>query len=91
MPLGLAAIGVALLTGRTRLAVFAALWALLSFAGIILVFWISVVPVELTLHWAAYRTVASLVIGLAALAPLLAGEAWNTSRNHGGFRDQSAS
>ena len=33
-------------------------------------FWISVVPVELTLRWAAYRTVASLVIGAAALAPL---------------------
>ena len=73
VPLGLAAIAVALLSGRTRLGVFAALWTLLSFAGIVLVFWISVVPVELTLRWAAYRTVASLVIGLAALAPLLAG------------------
>jgi hypothetical protein len=80
VPLGLAAIVVALLTERTRLAVFATLWTLLSFGGIVLVFWISVVPVELTLRWAAYRTVASLVIGLAALAPLLAGDAWNTSR-----------
>ena len=52
-------------------------WALFSFAGIVLVFWISVVPVELTLRWAAYRTVASLVIGAAALAPLLAAEAWS--------------
>jgi len=43
----------------------------------VLVFWISVVPVELTLRWAAYRTVASLVIGAAALAPLLAAEAWS--------------
>jgi hypothetical protein len=42
----------------------------------VLVFWISVIPIELTLRWAAYRTVASLVIGAAALAPLLAGEAW---------------
>ena len=34
-------------------------------------------PIELTLSWAAYRTVASLVIGAAALAPLLAAEAWS--------------
>jgi hypothetical protein len=80
VPLGLAAIVLAFMTGRTRLALFASLWTLLSFAGIILVFWISVVPVELTLRWAAYRTVASLVIGLAGLAPLLAGEAWNSAK-----------
>jgi hypothetical protein len=77
VPLGLAAIALAFLAGHRRLAVFVSLWTLLSFAGIVLVFWISVVPVELTLRWAAYRTVASLVVGLAALAPLLAGEAWN--------------
>ena len=43
-------------------------------------FWISVVPIDLTLRWAAYRTVASLVVGLAALAPLLAGDAWRAIR-----------
>ena len=91
-PLGLVAIVVALSSGLTRrLGVFAGLWTLLSFAGIVLVFWISVVPVELTLRWAAYRTVAALVVGLAALAPLLAGEAWNVaaanrSVNAGGSR-----
>jgi hypothetical protein len=90
-PLGLAAIVVAFLTGRRRLALFASLWTLLSFAGIVLVFWISVVPIELTLRWAAYRTVASLVIGLAALAPLLAGEAWNTRRTIGESGDDSTS
>jgi hypothetical protein len=77
VPLALAAFVAALLARRWRLAAFAAVWALLSFAGIVLVFWISVVPIELTLKWAAYRTVASLVIGAAALAPLLAGEAWS--------------
>jgi hypothetical protein len=76
VPLALVAFAAALLAQRWRLAGFAAAWALLSFGGIVLVFWISVVPVELTLEWAAYRTVASLVIGAAALAPLLAGEAW---------------
>jgi hypothetical protein len=76
VPLALIAFVGALAARRWRLAGFAAAWALLSFSGIVLVFWISVVPVELTLKWAAYRTVASLVIGAAALAPLLAGEAW---------------
>jgi hypothetical protein len=78
VPFALVAFAAALLAMRWRLAAFAAAWALLSFAGIVLVFWISVVPIELTLKWAAYRTVASLVIGAAALAPLLAGEAWSS-------------
>ena len=72
VPLALVAFAAALLARRWRLAGFAAAWTLLSFAGIVLVFWISVVPIDLTLKWAAYRTVASLVIGAAALAPLLA-------------------
>jgi Dolichyl-phosphate-mannose-protein mannosyltransferase len=79
VPLALIAFAGVLLARRWRVAAFAAAWALLSFAGIVLVFWISVVPVELTLRWAGYRTVASLVIGAAALAPLLAAEAWNAS------------
>jgi hypothetical protein len=78
MLFALIALAGALLAGRWRLATFAAVWALLSFGGIVLVFWLSVVPIELTLKWAAYRTVASLVIGAAALAPLLAGEAWRS-------------
>ena len=77
VPFALVAFAAALLALRWRLVAFAAAWVMLSFAGIVLVFWISVVPIELTLKWAAYRTVASLVIGAAALAPLLAGEAWN--------------
>jgi hypothetical protein len=83
VPLALIAFAGALLARRWRLAGFAAAWALLSFGGIVLVFWISVVPVELTLKWAAYRTVASLVIGAAALAPLLAGEAWHERASAG--------
>ena len=83
LPLTIAAVGAALLSRRRRLAAFATVWALLSFGGIVLVFWISIVPVELTLQWAAYRTVASLVIGAAALAPLLAADAWSTIRIRG--------
>jgi len=76
VPFALVALAAALLAGRARVAAFAVVWGVLSFFGIVLIFWISVVPVELTLKWAAYRTVASLVLGAAALAPLLAGEAW---------------
>jgi hypothetical protein len=82
VPFALAAFAGALLARRWRLAGFAAAWALLSFGGIVLVFWISVIPIELTLKWAAYRTVASLVLGAAALAPLLAGEAWLVGQAH---------
>lgn len=74
LPLALVAIALALWSARSRLAVYALLWTLLSFLGIVLVFWISVVPVELTLRWAAYRTVVALVVGAASLAPLLAAE-----------------
>ena len=77
VPFALVAFAAGLLARRWRLAGFAAAWTLLSFGGVVLVFWISVVPIELTLKWAAYRTVASLVIGAAAVAPLLAGEAWS--------------
>jgi hypothetical protein len=84
VPLALVALAAVLLARRWRVAGFAAAWALLSYAGIVLVFWISVVPVELTLRWAAYRTVASLVIGAAALAPLLAAEAWSVRETREG-------
>jgi hypothetical protein len=80
VPFALLSLAAALLARKWRLSAFAAIWAGLSFCGIVLVFWISVVPIQLTLLWAAYRTVASLVIGAAALAPLLAGEAWRTTR-----------
>jgi uncharacterized membrane protein len=66
----------AVLAGRYRLAGFAALWPTLGFAGLVLVYWISVVPIELTLLWTAERTVTSLLIASAALAPLLIAEAW---------------
>jgi Dolichyl-phosphate-mannose-protein mannosyltransferase len=79
VPFALVSLAAALLARKWRLSAFAVVWAALSFCGIVLVFWISVVPIQLTLLWAAYRTVASLVIGAAALAPLLAGEAWRTS------------
>ena len=79
--LALIAIAGALLAGRYRLAAFALLWPVLAFAGLLLVYWISVVPVELTLTWTAPRVVVSLIVAAAALAPLLVGEAWSGMRS----------
>ena len=72
------AIGVlaALLVRRFALAGFAALWACLSFAGLLVVYWISVLELDEHLLFSADRTIASIMIGAGALAPLLAGEAW---------------
>jgi hypothetical protein len=76
VPLALVAIFCALLAARYRIAAFALLWPALAFLGLVLVYWISVVPIELTLTWTAGRVVVSLVVTSVALAPLLAGEAW---------------
>jgi hypothetical protein len=75
----LAAIAAGALARRYRLAAFALLWPLLAFGGLVLVYWISVVPVELTLTWTAERVVVSLVVGAAALAPLLVGETFQAT------------
>ena len=74
--LALVAVAAAALARSYRLAAFALLWPLLAFGGLVLVYWISVVPVELTLTWTARRVVVPLLVGAAALAPLLVGEAW---------------
>ena len=75
--LALVSVAAAALARRYRLAAFALLWPVLAFGGLVLVYWISVVPVELTLTWTAGRVVVSLIVGAAALAPLLVAEAWN--------------
>ena len=77
--LAFVSIAAGVLARRYRLAAFALLWPVLAFLGLVLVYWISVVPVELTLTWTAGRVVVSLVVGAAALAPLLVAEAWRTA------------
>jgi hypothetical protein len=74
VPFFVAALVTALLVGRHALAGFAALWAALSFAGLVLVYWISIIPIELALVWSGDRTIVTLLVGAAALATLLAGE-----------------
>jgi hypothetical protein len=75
-PLALAAVWAAILAARYRVAAFALAWPVLAFLGLTAIYWISVVPIKLTLTWTADRIVASLVVGSVALVPLLAGEAW---------------
>jgi hypothetical protein len=60
------------LARRYALAGFAVLWATLSFAGLVVVYWISTIPVDLALVWSGDRTIITLVVGAAALVPLLA-------------------
>ena len=70
----------ALVSGRALLASFATVWLLLSFAGLVTVYWISSLPLNWYLGTSAYRTVATLVIGGAALTPLLAADAWSEAK-----------
>jgi Dolichyl-phosphate-mannose-protein mannosyltransferase len=78
----LTALGVlaAFVAGRSALVWFAAAWLLLSFSGLVLVYWISSLPLDWYLGTSAYRIVATLVIGGASLTPLLAADAWAESK-----------
>jgi hypothetical protein len=67
------ALGAAALTERRPLAAFAALWVALAFAGLVVVYWISTIPIELALVWSGDRTIVAIVVGASALAALLAG------------------
>jgi hypothetical protein len=73
VPLFLAALVTAVLARRYALAGFAALWALLAFLGLVLIYWISVIPIDLALVWSGDRTIVTLVVGAGALSALLAG------------------
>lgn len=86
----LLAIGACLLASRLDLAAFAALWPVLSFMGLVGVYWISVVPIRLTLSWTAARTTTPLVVGMAALAPLLVAQAWPLRAPTGNSRSPTA-
>jgi hypothetical protein len=73
IPLFAAALVTAIVARRYALAGFAALWTLLAFLGLVLIYWISVIPIELALVWSGDRTIITLVVGAAALAPVVAG------------------
>jgi hypothetical protein len=75
LPLVAASLVAAVLARRYALAAFAALWTALAFLGLVLVYWISTIPIELALVWSGDRTIVTIVLGAASLAALSAGEA----------------
>jgi hypothetical protein len=72
----LLAFAAAVLSGNRLLASFAATWLIVSFAGLVLNYWISPLPLAWYLGTSDSRVVDTLVIGAAALAPLLVADAW---------------
>ena len=61
----------ALLLRRWRVVLFGAGWAVLSFAGLLAIYWISINPLEHNLFNTSDRTIDTLVIGTAMLVPVL--------------------
>jgi hypothetical protein len=61
----------ALLLQRWRLALFGAGWAVLSFAGLLAIYWISINPLGSHLFNTSDRTIDTLMIGCALLVPVL--------------------
>jgi hypothetical protein len=76
VPMTLVAIGAGFVAGRKRAGLFMSIWFGASFAGLVLVYWGSRLPLGWYLATSAPRIVIPLVLGGAAVAPLLAGEAW---------------
>ena len=54
-------------------AIFAAAWLVLSFTGLVLIYWITVRPLTHNLFNTSNRTVATLLIGMGLVAPVLVG------------------
>lgn len=57
-------------------AAFVVLWGALAFAGLVGVYYASTAPVDWLLETSADRVVFSVVLGLATMAPVLAGRVW---------------
>jgi hypothetical protein len=71
-----AALIAAALAERVDLGVFLLTWLAVAFVGLVGVFVVYRQPIDLILTWAAARTVTTLVVTGAAVAPLLAADAW---------------
>ena len=69
--LAAAGLAVGLVVRRSRAALFAATWLVLSFAGLLLIYWISRNPLTSHLYNTSDRTIDSLVFGAALLVPVL--------------------
>ena len=73
LPIVAFALITAVIRGRYGVASFAGLWFALSFTGLILIYWISELPLYPNLFNTSYRTIATLMIGSALLVPPLLG------------------
>ena len=71
VPLVLAAFAGAFVLRRYRVAAFGAAWLLLSFAGLVAIYWISTNPIASHLTDSSDRTIDTLVFGGALLVPVL--------------------
>jgi len=76
VPIAAAIAAVALVTGPRTLPLFAALWTLVSWLGLSWIYVISHYEYSYYLDSTKERVVASIVLGLAALTPLIAADAW---------------
>jgi hypothetical protein len=76
-PLILVAIAAAaaVVAGRVAVAAFVASWLALSFGGLVLVYWISSLPLEYNLTNSSFRTVVSLLVTSTSVSPVLLGGA----------------
>jgi hypothetical protein len=75
LPIGLVALGLGFVSRARPLATFGIIFALLSSAGLVWIFVISWIPVDLYLTQTEDRITAGVVLGCAVLAPLLLNEA----------------
>jgi hypothetical protein len=71
VPAVLLALGSGVLAGRWRVCLYAALWLVLAFVGLLATYWISVLPLSTNLTNSSFRTIVSLIVGALALTPLL--------------------
>ena len=90
VPLFAALLVVAFVLGRHALAVYGAVWGLLSWLGLSWIYVISHYEYSVYLDSSKARVVASLVVGAAALTPLLAAEAWASARGRARPRGDGA-
>jgi 4-amino-4-deoxy-L-arabinose transferase-like glycosyltransferase len=58
-------------SSRWRISLYAAVWLAASFGGLLITYWVSVLPVESNLSNSSYRTIVSLIAGGIAVTPLL--------------------
>jgi hypothetical protein len=79
LPMTIVALAAGFAAGRKRAGLFLLIWFAASFAGLVVVYWGSGLPLDWYLATSAPRIVIPLLLGSAAVATLLAGEAWKQS------------